>query len=149
MNHRNRAWLTVTAATLLAACSINFRPDVRVPIEDGNVARGQQTFIALQCHQCHTVAGVRLPEYPGEMPLEFELGGETTFIQSPGELMTSLMNPNHVISEEYRDQLRLEAGVPLGSPMPPIRDITVGQMLDLIAFLDSTYQLVVEDYESE
>ena len=56
--------------------------------------------------------------------------------------MTSIINPDHAISERYRTQERLDGGVPLTSPMPapPIDTMTVRQLIDLVAFLDGQYQ---------
>ena len=58
--------------------------------------------------------------------------------------MTSIINPNHVISERYREQLLLDAVIPLESPMPTphIENMTVRQLIDLVAFLDSRYQSI-------
>jgi hypothetical protein len=86
-----------------------------------------------------------LPALAGASPPIFELGGETTTIKSYAELMTGIINPNHFISETYRDQqLRLNAGLPLESPMPlpHIDNMTVRQLIDLVAFMDSRYVLV-------
>jgi hypothetical protein len=74
------------------------------------------------------------------------LGGDIIFAKSDAELMTSIINPNHVISERFREQLRLDAVVPLESPMPRIENMTVGQLIDLVAFLDSRYRLMAEYY---
>jgi sulfur-oxidizing protein SoxX len=119
------------------------------PIDEGDINAGRQAFIDHQCHRCHSVAGVTLPPLAGAPPPILQLGGETTSVKSYAELMTSIINPNHVISERYREQLRLDAVVPLESPMPMpnIDNMTVRQLIDLVAFLDSRYQLV-EGYVS-
>ena len=123
--------------------------DVSFQIEQGNVDRGKQAFIDHRCHQCHSVAGVRLPELAGASAVQLELGGEIISVKSHTELLSSIINPNHVISERYRERLSLEAAVPLESPMPMphIDTMTVRQLIDLTAFLDSRYVLI-EDYDS-
>jgi mono/diheme cytochrome c family protein len=107
------------------------------PIERGDIDEGRQAFIDHQCHQCHSVAGVRLPELAGASPPILELGGEAAL--SFAELVTSIIDPNHIISERYREQLRLNAVVPLESPMPTphMETMSVRQLIDLVTFLDS------------
>lgn len=140
--------LAVSSFTVVAAgCA--YTPIFGFPVEEGDVDAGRQAFIDHQCHQCHSVAGVTLPPLAGAAPPILELGGQTSAVKSYAELMTSIINPNHVISERYREQLRLQAVVPLDSPMPTphIDTMTVRQLIDLVAFLDSRYQLI-EGYVS-
>jgi len=51
------------------------------------------------------VSGVDLPTFSGPRPLTVELGGELYFAKTYGDLATSIINPDHVISEKYLDQL--------------------------------------------
>jgi hypothetical protein len=78
-----------------------------------------------------------------------ELGGPTAVARSYADLTTSIINPKHVISERYRDQLLLNAEIPRESPMPTpnLDTMSVRQLIDIVAFLDSRYQLMIEDYE--
>jgi L-cysteine S-thiosulfotransferase len=136
-------------ATVAAGCS--YVPSFGFPIEEGDIEAGRQAFIDHQCHQCHGVAGVRLPALAGASAPIFELGGATTTLKSYAELMTGIINPNHFISEGYRNQqLRLNAGLPVQSPMPlpHIDTMTVRQLIDLVAFLDSRY-ILVDGYDSQ
>lgn len=132
----------LTLAALVTGCA--YSPVFSFPIEEGSIDAGRQAFIDHQCHRCHSVAGVRLPELAGAPPPILELGGETSAVKSYAELVTSIINPNHVISERYREQLRLDAIVPLNSPMPTpqLDNMTVRQLIDIVAFLDSRYTLV-------
>jgi hypothetical protein len=138
----------ITVASLLAA-ACTYTPVFEFPREQGDIAAGRQAFIDHRCHQCHSIAGERLPALAGADAPMLELGGPTTIVRSYGDLMTSVINPNHRISEKYRDQLLLNAVVPLDSPMPMphIDTMTVRQLIDLVSFLDSKYQLI-EDYDS-
>lgn len=137
----------LTFVAFAAGCA--YSPIFGFPVEEGDIDAGRQAFIDHQCHQCHSIAGIRLPELAGAPPPLLELGGETTQVRSYAELMTSIINPNHAISQRYRDQLLLEATVPLESPMPTphIETMTVRQLIDLVAFLDSRYVLI-ESYVS-
>lgn len=140
--------VAVASLSMLAAgCAYN--PIFGFPIEEGDIAQGRQAFIDHQCHRCHSIAGVSLPPLAGAPDPILELGGATTSVKTYAELMTSIINPNHTISERYREQLRLQGIVPAASPMPlpSIDNMTVRQLIDLVAFLDSRYQLV-EGYDS-
>jgi hypothetical protein len=119
------------------------------PANEGDVVAGRQAFIDHRCHQCHSIADERLPPLAGADRPILELGGQTTIIRSYADLTTSIINPNHAISERYRDQLLLRTELPLDSPMPmPNLDtMTVRQLIDIVAFLDSKYELLVEDYD--
>ena len=135
--------------TTLAGCSALYSP-FSFPVEEGSVAAGRQAFIDQQCHQCHTVAGVELPDLAGASEPMLELGGEVHQVRSYAELVTSIINPNHIISENYRDQLVIEGRVPMNSPMPTpdLDNMSVRQLIDIVAFLDSRYELV-EEYQSD
>jgi hypothetical protein len=138
----------LSAAVLVAGCA--YTPGFSFPIDQGDIDEGRQAFIDHQCHQCHSVAGVRLPALAGASPVQLELGGEIIAAKSYAELLTSIINPNHVISERYREQLLLDGDVPLESPMPMphIENMTVRQLIDLVTFLDSRYVLI-EEYDSD
>jgi mono/diheme cytochrome c family protein len=129
-------------ALLASGCA--YTPTFGFPIHEGDINAGRQAFIDHRCHQCHSVAGVEMPALAGSPPVMLELGGETQYIRSYAELVTSIINPDHAISERYRDQRLREGALPLESPMPMphIGTMTVRQLIDLVAFLDSRYVLV-------
>jgi sulfur-oxidizing protein SoxX len=119
------------------------------PVEQSDITAGRQAFIDHRCHQCHSIAGERLPPLAGADRPILELGGPTTIVRSYADLTTSIINPQHAISERYRDQLLLRTELPLESPMPmPNLDtMTVRQLIDIVAFLDSKYEVLVEGYK--
>ena len=135
-------------AGLVSACT--YYPTFGFPVEEGNIEDGQQAFIDLQCTRCHTVAGVDLPRPAGSAPPMLELGGETSYLRAYSELVTSIINPDHRIADEYRERMERRALLPLDSPMPAeyIDIMTVRQLIDIVAFLDSRYVLI-DDYDSE
>jgi Cytochrome c len=147
---RSRSVSIVAVLSLAALASgCDYTSIFGFPVDEGDIEAGRQAFIDHQCHRCHSVAGVSLPPLAGADRPMLELGGETTSVKSYAELMTSIINPNHTISERYRERQALNAVVPLESPMPMpnIDNMTVRQLIDLVAFLDSRYQLV-EGYTS-
>lgn len=139
----------VAASTALAAGCAGTAIIFGFPVDQGDVAAGRQAFIDHRCHQCHSIADERLPPLAGADRPILELGGPTTIVRSYANLTTSIINPNHAISERYRDQQLLRAELPLDSPMPmPNLDtMTVRQLLDIVSFLDSKYEFLVEDYD--
>jgi mono/diheme cytochrome c family protein len=134
--------------TLGAACT--YQPLFDLPIEEGDIDAGLQAFIDHRCHQCHNVAGVRLPELTGASAPLLELGGETSYLRAYSDLVTSIINPDHRIAEPYREQMERRALLPLESPMPMahIDTMTVRQLIDIVAFLDSRY-ILIEEYDPE
>lgn len=142
----NRVFYFLALTVLVSGCVYdpNTRADFNFPTDRGDAAKGEQAFVDLGCHVCHSVYRTDLPVLPAPFPVHLELGGSTSDSKSEAELMTSLINPTHVISDRYRDQLRVTGEVPLDSPMPFFEDMTLGQLFDIVAFLDSKYSFVID-----
>ncbi len=143
----------VLLAALLAAIVIGvsgcaYTPIFGFPREAGDIQAGRQAFLDHQCHRCHSISGERLPALAGADAPILELGGETIYVKSYADLMTSIINPDHRISERYRDQMMRRGIIPVETPMPQphVDTMTVRQLIDLVAFLDSKYQLI-EGYD--
>jgi sulfur-oxidizing protein SoxX len=121
----------------LAACSPESPLGFRLP--DGDAAAGRQAFVDLRCNACHEVAGVPIEYLEGIAHVE--LGGQTTYVKTYGELVTSIINPSHKIAPPYR-----ESAVPEGQSLMRYaylnETMTVQQLVDLVAFLQPTYQVV-------
>jgi hypothetical protein len=116
-------------------------------LPQGNPDRGQQVFLDMGCRQCHVVAGLDLPAYDGVSALEIELGGKRARIKDYGELLTSVINPKHVISEEYQRLLNKEEAERGDTAMPDFNSrMTVAQMIDLVQFLHGRYEQLVPEY---
>jgi mono/diheme cytochrome c family protein len=92
--------LAATLTVLVAGCA--YTPTFGFPVEEGDIVAGKQAFIDHQCHQCHSIAGERLPELAGASPPILELGGPTTVVRSYADLVTSIINPNHVLGKVPR-----------------------------------------------
>jgi len=137
-----------SSGALVSGCA--YSPSFGFPVQEGDIEAGKQAFIDHRCHQCHSVSGISMPPLAGASPVLLELGGETTGIKSYAELVTSVINPNHVISERYREQQGLQGAIPLETPMPMphIDNMTVRQLIDLVGFLDSRY-IFIEEYRSD
>ena len=137
---------------MLTACGDQKKSARGFRLPDGDVENGKTAFVALDCHRCHSVSGVELPEYGGESPLRFELGGDVHRVKNYGQLVTSIINPDHVVSKKYVSQLpeAERKAATEDSPMPAANDnMTVAQMIDLVSFLQSRYTQIIPDSDWE
>ena len=114
----------------------------------GNIEKGKQAFIDMKCHQCHTISGEKLPESPSPSQLQLRLGGEVRQIKTYGQLVTSIINPQHIVSEEYLEKLDLEKDEDAATTMFQVNDqMTVSQMIDIVEFLNSCYVKYESEYD--
>lgn len=106
----------------------------------GDIDRGREAFVMLECTTCHEVVGEDLPQPERRAPdISVRLGGETMRVRTYGELVTSIINPSHRIAQGYRPDAVAPQGV---SRMTVYNDVmTVSQLIDLVAFLESHYEL--------
>ena len=124
---------------LLAACQPNADSPRGFRLPEGNAEAGKVAFVAKGCIQCHTVAGEEFAPPPGKRELELQIGGEVHRAKTYAELVTSIMNPSHVVAEKYRTEQGL-------SLMPDLtRSLTVREMIDLTQFLQAHYEVVPPD----
>jgi hypothetical protein len=120
------------------------------PAEQGDSVAGRQAFLDHRCHQCHSIADERLPPLAGADRPILELGGPTSVVRSYADLTTSIINPNHAISERVpRPQQLLKTEIPVESPMPmPSLDTHDGTSTHRHRRLPRfKYRLMIDDYE--
>jgi mono/diheme cytochrome c family protein len=142
---KSRLFAAATAAALgliWAGCQPAPGPDTvaqqgaafRLP--SGDAEKGKAAFLKLQCHACHQVAGADLPAPGSKSPITVVLGGEVLKVKTYDELVTSIINPPHIVSDKYRGLL-----VAGQTPMPEFNDsMSVAQLIDIVAFLHARYQ---------
>jgi hypothetical protein len=108
----------------------------------GDSEFGREAFISLKCVQCHTVTGVLLPDPKGKRLLELPLGEVPRFAKNYEDLIIAITNPHHVVQEQYKEILtQAEANGGIEPMMPELtEDMTVGQLMDLVAFLNEVYE---------
>lgn len=134
------------AAMAMMSCQPKPTSGVGMHLPEGDVERGKDAFVSLKCNRCHIVTGVEIAKYEGGWDPPLELGGVTIRVKTYGDLVTAIANPDHIISQKYKDQLPA-GGV---SPMPSlIEEMTVGQLIDLVTMLHSTYKELQPDYTYE
>ncbi|NNE91575.1 MAG: c-type cytochrome [Verrucomicrobiales bacterium] len=138
--------LMAAIAFLAIGCSEERKTHSRgFHLPEGDVEIGKTTFADMQCVLCHTVSGVELPDRGLPSLPKIAIGGEVHRVHSYGELVTSIISPEHVVSPKYLAMLSKEerAKEDIDSPMPVFNEeMTVQQLIDLVAFLHSRYQLI-------
>jgi len=132
--------LALTMLWLLGACTPSPESPRGFSLPAGDVEAGRQAFIALQCHGCHRINGVDLPQFLGTAPVAIVLGGQSARVRTYGDLVTSIINPSHRLIQGYPAEQVSRDGE---SIMPVLTSVmTVQQLIDLVALLQSSYEIV-------
>jgi hypothetical protein len=129
--------------TILSGCDGGPKSGRGFTLPDGDLDRGRAVFVELQCNTCHSVGDVKkLPTLKGDSSISVMLGGKVSSIQTYGQLVTSIVNPSHRLAGRYAaEQVSTADGVSL---MRNYNDVmTVDQLIDLVAYLQSNYELQV------
>jgi hypothetical protein len=147
INYCLRGIFVVAALFVLSACSGENAPVKGFVLPEGDVAQGQQVFLDFNCHGCHTIPEVDLPESEFEPPFILEIGGKVYRVKNYGELLTSVVNPDHIISRKYIALLEQADRAVVVSPMPYYgEEMTVAELIDLVEFLHAQYSKLQPDY---
>ena len=139
----NRLLLSVSVISLAlaaTACVPSPKSGAGFRLPDGDPVLGQQVFLDMQCHACHTIPGVELPDLNLEAPVSVSLGGPVSVVKTYGNLVTSIINPSHRLMGRYpRDEISVDGE----SFMPVMNDyMTVRQLIDLVAYLQDQYDVI-------
>lgn len=144
MNTVSRILISLVVVVAFAACDTGPKSARGFRLPDGDAEKGQATFISLECTSCHRVSGVELPEPEHPGPVTVVLGGEVQTIKTYGELVSSVINPSHKLIRGYPEEEVSRDGKSL---MTIYNDrMTVQQLIDLVAFLQSKYEVVIPEY---
>ena len=129
--------LVVLAMSLASACSRSSAERKPGATPQGDVERGRQAFVTLQCHTCHEVRGVNLPP-PSTVPA-VALGGRTLLPPSRGQLMEDIRLPSSHFAQGYPVNQIMDGDQ---SRMPDYSKVlTNTQIADLVTFLRAQYSL--------
>lgn len=136
----DRIVLLLATLFLAVGCSPSPKSGKGFTLPEGEVEAGKNAFVALQCNACHTVSGVEQVAGEGnKADMSVALGGEVARIATYGELVTSIINPSHRLAPGYQIEDLATDGE---SKMRNYNDVlTVKQLCDLVAFLQSKYEL--------
>ena len=132
--------MALAAVVLLGTgCGENLQSASRFELPRGNPEQGKAAFVALNCTECHSVAGVAdLPKPTVSEDRVIMLGGEVGRLRTVGDLLTAIVHPSFSISEK----MNVPKGKgPVETPMREVNDrMTVRQMIDLVSFLQPQYK---------
>ncbi len=136
-------WRLVFVVSLLVgsvACESERRSPAGFRLPEGDLERGRTAILALKCHACHEFVGGGFPEPVVDPPVPVRLGGQTPFVKTDGQLVTSIINPSHNLTYGHLEGLTQTGGE---SRMADYTEImTVEQLVDIVAFLQSAYEVV-------
>lgn len=134
-------WSVVLLMLLTAACG-GPKSGAGLRLPDGDVQRGKAAFLELKCNTCHTVAKTEMPAPSKDYAYVrvVALGGEVRQVKTYGALVTAIINPSHSLAPGYPKELITKDNQ---SAMANFNDtMTVRQLIDLVAFLQSRYEFV-------
>ena len=150
MSHKRRHWRFLPAMVVLmalTACSGDDKPVKGFVMPAGDVAQGEQVFMDFKCYACHTIPGKEFPETDGKLPFSVPIGGEVLNVRNHGELLTAVVNPEQQICMSYRAQMERAGREVHLTPMPYSgEEMTVAELIDLIAFLNAQYTRLQPQY---
>jgi sulfur-oxidizing protein SoxX len=131
------AWFVLS----MMACDAGPKSSMGFRLPDGDIEKGKAAFVELKCNLCHTVAGAELPSPEVIPPVMVNLGGQVRNIKTYGDLVTSIINPSHRLARGYKKESISTDGK---SRMTDYTEVmTVRQMINLVAFLQSQYEIVL------
>ena len=132
---------------LIVGCAAHGTSERGFRLPEGNLENGKTAFLELKCHTCHTIHDLELPKTASESPYDVVLGGEVRRVKTYGQLLTAIIHPSHRLVGGVKKE-QLDGGEL--SPMPEYNHImTVEQMIDVVAFLESQYELSIPDYHMD
>lgn len=138
-----RLGLAFLFIAVIAACGDDRPPVEGFVLPEGNIEEGKAAFLSLGCPQCHTVADSDI-EQPDDAEHQVRLGGRLIQAEHYGDLLTSIVHPNHRVALQMRQQDN--EGNEDGSVVSPMPDftgtMTVAQLIDVVEFLHSKYTQV-------
>jgi L-cysteine S-thiosulfotransferase len=129
--------IVVFLAVAPAGCENPRKSAAGFHLPDGDVQRGRAAFVDLRCHACHEVRGETLPLPVADPPVPVKLGGIVYQARTDGELAAAIVDPSHRLSGHPRRLVRAGSLSRMGDANEAM---TVQQLVDLVAFLQSTYE---------
>jgi hypothetical protein len=139
--------LAMVVLFALTACSGDSKPVKGFVLPKGDVAQGEQVFVDFNCHACHTIPGIEFPEVEHQLPFILDIGGKVYRVKNYGELLTAVVNPDHIISMKYRAMMEKAQREAIMTPMPYRgEDMTVAELIDLVEFLHAQYIKLQPNY---
>ncbi len=133
--------LLVCVALVVAACTKGPESPRGFSLPEGDLEKGEQVFNKYACQSCHKLKGYESTVSERELEVPILLGGSEPRAKTYADLLTSIINPSHKLAGGYsKEQVTDSAGQ---SKMRNYNDVmTVSELIDLVTFLESYYELV-------
>ena len=149
MTVKTTLWLAIIPLGFLILTGCDRQPDspygFRLP--EGDSTQGREAFIANDCIKCHTVYGDPLPTPDEASDIQVVLGGSVTRVKTYGQLVTSIINPSHVIKLEYKRKYTDAEG---NSLMPDFTsELTARELIDITQYLQGKYKITIPQHAYE
>ncbi|UAA37121.1 c-type cytochrome [Paraneptunicella aestuarii] len=123
---------------LLSGCYKGAEAPWGFSLPPGDIAAGEQVFIKYNCMSCHVLENYNSNIEEHELSTPVILGGEVTKVKTYADLLTSVINPSHKISNRYTQR---PDEMPY-TKMPNFNEVMrVQELVDLVTFLQSKYTL--------
>ena len=140
--------LMLITFVLLVSCDQESAANRGFTLPEGNAQNGQLVFVKHHCYQCHTLDAVEIPEaewtLDGGQYMTVILGGESSKLQTYGDLVTSIINPSHRLAQGYP---LIDIATDGKSNMANYNDVLkVSELIDLVTFLKLQYRFRKEPY---
>lgn len=135
-------WILLLAMAMLTSCQRESRGFV---LPEGDIEEGKQAFLELNCNRCHSVGDIAWIGDEKWNDPHVKLGGEVTVLNTYGELVTAVINPSHEITQPSlnAEKLTLAEGTSKMNLYRYNEIMTVEELIDIVTFLQSEYELVV------
>jgi len=128
-------FVLLCGSLLISSCNSQARG---FALPEGDIEKGKVTYKRLACIECHSIPNIEWKG--GKDNLKIHLGGEVTSLKTYGDLVTSVINPSHKVASFYNQKTSTEGGL---SKMKNYNEVmTVQELIDLVTFLQSEYQVV-------
>lgn len=127
----------VLLLALAAACTSGRHSSAGFRLPDGDPARGETAFAALECNSCHEVSGVPMPAAEPRLAPPVVLGGRVPRQITDGYLATAIINPSHALAPLPLKQISTNGQSRMSDYTATL---TARQLADLVAFLQAHYE---------
>ena len=135
---QNTGTALVLVLVFALGCEVGPQSGRGLRLPDGDPERGRVAFAELGCGRCHGVVGESAEGEPAAPSVV--LGGEVTRVHSYGELVTAIVNPSHEISRRHPPE-QVAVGDVSKMELADLNErISVAQLIDLVAYLQSKYE---------
>ena len=128
----------------VVSCGTGRKGSTGFHVPDGDPEKGRDAFVSLRCYSCHRVPGADVPSPTASLESVVELGGKVPVPRTDGEIVAAIIDPSHRLTAGYNHAA--DAGGRLSRMGDFGESMTVRELVDLTAFVQSRYEVVTTSY---